>query len=272
MGRGLTKDFRDKARDGLQERRIAQGFKALSQDIGLPSGRMENLEQANLYYLWSVERVGVLYNLSEIDGKDWYRWGAEILVANQTLLGDWERGGYPGATPVSDTCLALLFLKRANLAKDLTAQLSARSADLKSPVDIGPKTIAAKFQSFPALGSADMPNPPVVIASKRPGDTTEASRGCSDASSSGNAANRFRAAHACRKRIDAPCTSERHSHMAILTGFVAFFATCGIVIYLIAKRRAPSEPEELEASTVIENPEKDAWWLSAPAIDRRPLQ
>ena len=35
----------------------------------------------------------------------------------------WHNGDYPGATPVTDTSFALLFLKRANLAKDLSSKL-----------------------------------------------------------------------------------------------------------------------------------------------------
>ncbi len=37
--------------------------------------------------------------------------------------GSWEAGGYPGATPVNNTCFALLFLKRVNLTRDLTRKL-----------------------------------------------------------------------------------------------------------------------------------------------------
>ena len=72
--------------------------------------------------------VGVIYDVKEIPpgkggpgkgGKDWYRWGAEIIVANQKEEGQWE-DRFPG---VPDTCFALLFLKRANIAKDLTDKL-----------------------------------------------------------------------------------------------------------------------------------------------------
>ena len=37
--------------------------------------------------------------------------------------GSWAQGGYHGATMTLDTCFALLFLKRANLASDLTRRL-----------------------------------------------------------------------------------------------------------------------------------------------------
>ena len=38
-------------------------------------------------------------------------------------MGHWKDGAYYGNTPVLDTCFALLFLKQANLAKDLTTKL-----------------------------------------------------------------------------------------------------------------------------------------------------
>jgi len=47
----------------------------------------------NLYFLWSVERVAVLYDLKTIGGKDWYGWGAQILLANQRGAGNWTGGG-----------------------------------------------------------------------------------------------------------------------------------------------------------------------------------
>jgi hypothetical protein len=56
-------------------------------------------------------------------GKDWYRWGAEILCASQQTSGSWHNGRYNGSDQTLDTCLALLFLRRANLAQDLTRKL-----------------------------------------------------------------------------------------------------------------------------------------------------
>lgn len=70
----------------------------------------------DLYFLWSLERMAVMYNLKEIDGRDWYRWGAKIIVANQKQDGS-RQDRFPG---VPDTCFALLFLRRMNLAPDLT--------------------------------------------------------------------------------------------------------------------------------------------------------
>ena len=77
-----------------QDPQILKGLVAMSKHVGRPAGRTDNLPLENLYYLWSVERVSVLYGLRTIGDKDWYRWGAEMLVANQQINGSWKDGGY----------------------------------------------------------------------------------------------------------------------------------------------------------------------------------
>jgi hypothetical protein len=72
------------------------------------------------YFLWSLERVAVAFDLKTIGNKDWYGWGAEILLNNQQADGSWEG---ESDSFWANTCFALLFLKRANLAGDLTAEL-----------------------------------------------------------------------------------------------------------------------------------------------------
>jgi hypothetical protein len=76
-----------------------------------------------MYYLWSVERVAVLFQLSKIDELDWYRWGMDTLQKKQAADGYWSIGGGPGASPLVDTLFALLFLQRVNLAQDLTDKI-----------------------------------------------------------------------------------------------------------------------------------------------------
>jgi hypothetical protein len=70
------------------------------------------------YFLFSMERMAVIYDLKRIDETDWYVWGAEKLVKTQLTTGNW-----PGLFGAADTCFALLFLKRANVARDLTLDL-----------------------------------------------------------------------------------------------------------------------------------------------------
>ena len=99
---------------------IKKALEALSQHLGKPS---VNRFDINHYFLWSVERVGVLFNLPRIGGKDWYTWGAGALVGGQSDNGSWEGGTYHGSGPIPNTCFALLFLKRVNLTRDLTRKL-----------------------------------------------------------------------------------------------------------------------------------------------------
>ncbi len=73
----------------------------------------------NLYMLWSLERMAVVYDLKKIGERDWYGWGAEYLVGRQESDGSWH-GKWPAP---SDTCFALLVLKKANVAEDLTLNL-----------------------------------------------------------------------------------------------------------------------------------------------------
>jgi hypothetical protein len=80
------------------------------------------------YFLWSLERICVALNLATIGKKDWYNWGAELLLANQAPDGTWA-GDY--ANYHADTCFALLFLKRSNLAADLGDKITG----LKDPGD-----------------------------------------------------------------------------------------------------------------------------------------
>jgi len=61
------------------------------------------------YYLYSLERLCMAAKAEKIGAHDWYAEGAEWLLARQSADGTWI-GSY--STEV-DTCLALLFLKRA---------------------------------------------------------------------------------------------------------------------------------------------------------------
>lgn len=113
-------------RDPARDPAVLAGLRALGTSIGRPVdprkkgqlGRVLGL-QKGYYFLWSVERVGVAFNLQTIGNKDWYAWGAQMLLASQDADGAWS--GEHGHE--IDTCFALLFLRRVNLAKDLTASL-----------------------------------------------------------------------------------------------------------------------------------------------------
>jgi hypothetical protein len=133
IGYGVDRPPGDKApaNKNVNDVQVINGFAALSRYIGegalLPPG-------INYYYLWSVERVGVLYGLRTIANREWYRWGAKIIVGNQGEKGEFLGGMYRGANPLIDTCFALLFLKQVNLASDLTAKLPFQARQLDASI------------------------------------------------------------------------------------------------------------------------------------------
>ncbi len=111
---------------------VRAGLTALGNVIGQPTRKKRETAQlpraadGNLYYfLWSLERVAVIYGLTTIGGKDWYGWGSEVLLERQGRQGAWI-GKYG---MMVDTSFALLFLRRANLARDLTATLKGKVQD-----------------------------------------------------------------------------------------------------------------------------------------------
>jgi hypothetical protein len=76
----------------------------------------------DLYFLWSLERVGVIYGLDKIGGIDWYEAGAQTLVSSQNQDGSWGTG--VGFGTEVNTSFAVLFLCRSNLARDLAGKVS----------------------------------------------------------------------------------------------------------------------------------------------------
>lgn len=142
--------------------RVVNAFAALSPRIGEPAGSFENRpaikDAGGLYFFWAMERIAVLYDVRQLDKKDWYRWGAEILIGHQSQDGSWtEDGGYHGQHPVLNTAFALMFLKRANLTPDLSRRLTVDVAALTSKVD-------DKASPKPATPSPTQPDPPPVVA------------------------------------------------------------------------------------------------------------
>jgi len=70
------------------------------------------------YYLYSLERAGILDRVKRVGGKDWYRQGATQLLARQEKTGSWDKK--EKKQQITKTCFALLFLKRATAPVVLT--------------------------------------------------------------------------------------------------------------------------------------------------------
>ena len=83
------------AREGPEGR---GAFAALSPRIGEPAGHFDDRpsikDAGGLYFLWAIERIAVLYDVRQLDKKDWYRSGAgdpdRPPVAGWKLVGGWR--------------------------------------------------------------------------------------------------------------------------------------------------------------------------------------
>jgi hypothetical protein len=75
---------------------------------------------ANYYYMYGLERTGILFGTEKFGTRDWYAEGAQLLLKNQNAEGSWGRAAQ--AKPddkgksTQDTCFAILFLRRATRA------------------------------------------------------------------------------------------------------------------------------------------------------------
>ncbi len=65
----------------------------------------------HLYWLYAVERVGILFGTEKLGSHEWYVEGAKHLLDAQKENGSWRGMSLGG--DVADTCFAILFLRRA---------------------------------------------------------------------------------------------------------------------------------------------------------------
>lgn len=155
------------AQNVVNDPAIRVGLLALGTTVGVPMrGRGPGMifdANVDYYFLWSLERVAVAYGLKTIGNKDWYAWGAEILLAQQEMPGSWGGGLADGGV---NTCFALLFLRRANIAKDLTASLKGQVQD---PGEVTLKTGGVGGEALKASALKPGNNPhgkPEILKSK----------------------------------------------------------------------------------------------------------
>ncbi len=99
--------------------------------------------RSEIYYLWSLERVCVALGLRDLDGFDWYSAGARVLLGSQHADGGWPAQSW-GTLP--QTCLALLFLRKANLAFELdrVLKLPARGEGAPRPKAVAVPAAASR--------------------------------------------------------------------------------------------------------------------------------
>jgi hypothetical protein len=131
VGQGAANDGaiqKSNSKDRNKDPNIRAAFRHLEHLLlGLSKVKvMAGPQDQGFYFLWSLERVAEIYGLKTIGGTDWYAWGSTVLINSQMRDGSW-RGAYSQGGV--DTSLALLFLLRSNVAKDLTVILRAELRD-----------------------------------------------------------------------------------------------------------------------------------------------
>ena len=73
------------------------------------------------YYLYGLERAGILFDTRHFGRHDWYAEGAAYLLEAQKPDGSWGGNANSRYEPVWDTCFAILFLKRATRSLDVAS-------------------------------------------------------------------------------------------------------------------------------------------------------
>jgi hypothetical protein len=154
-----------KEKNLLKDKSLVAGLHALSTVVGDPAPGAATVQTLanggrSYYFLWTLERMAVIYGMKKINGKDWYHWGAQLIVGNQATDGSWKGEFHEGNC---DTCFALLFLKRANVAPELTSIMEKKNKQLEKLPDLG--TFIGKDPIKPGIegGGKQQPAPPDEI-------------------------------------------------------------------------------------------------------------
>lgn len=129
----LDEEEKEKAKkvNPIRDAAIARGLLAIGRTL---KGNMEGGLGGNqagwggvgdLYFIWSLERVGVAFGLDTIGDVDWYAWGAQRILPDQKPNGAWP-GNY---SEYASTAFAILFLAKSNFVADLTKNIQGRVRD-----------------------------------------------------------------------------------------------------------------------------------------------
>jgi len=106
-----------KKRSWKNDKNIHQGLQWIAKNFSVTynPGPYEHANMAKdgkvqyLYYMYALERAGLLYGTEMMGTHKWYPEGAKVLIETQSPAGSWGDG-------TIDTCFAILFLKRATRA------------------------------------------------------------------------------------------------------------------------------------------------------------
>ena len=120
--RKFTAEDRDRTRTAVRD-----ALAWMQVNFGVESNP-KGQDSWHYYYLYGLERMGIVGHLRFIGTTDWYREGAEFLLQAQDDTGSWEAGD-----PI-ETCFALLFLKRSSF-KTANPVITPSDGDLGKPSD-----------------------------------------------------------------------------------------------------------------------------------------
>ena len=94
----------------------------VTENAGPPEHKQGDVKFQHYYYLYALERAGMLYDTETFGGRRWYAEGANLLLDAQKENGSWnESAWYRGEQPTWDTCFAILFLKKATRRIDVAS-------------------------------------------------------------------------------------------------------------------------------------------------------
>jgi hypothetical protein len=91
---------------------LAKNF-SVTENVGPCETGGQDPKEFLYYYLYALERAGMLYDTPFVGNHDWYLDGARVILAAQKPDGSWAESGPATMRPTWDTCFAILFLKRA---------------------------------------------------------------------------------------------------------------------------------------------------------------
>ena len=89
----------------------------VNENAGPPEVHRGDTKAYYLYYLYALDRVGMLYGTETVGSNLWYADGAKVLLDAQNADGSWSMS--QGEKNTWDTCFAILFLKRATKPLDV---------------------------------------------------------------------------------------------------------------------------------------------------------